>query len=219
MAVGCCAIVEPRSHAALGFVVQSVRRTIPDWPIIVFHGTGNEEFARDACRDIDQVSYRSLRVHDLSLKDYNLLLTRPHFYDHFEGYEYVLIFQTDSMLFPHSPFRIEDFLGYDYVGAPWRWRPEALGGNGGLSLRRVASLQSALKESPYVPDRFVQEDLHISRLPLVFPDRQIARRFSVESVPYGTPLGAHKPWWYLDPDEYVSLSRFAPIVKTLFDLN
>jgi len=34
--------------------------------------------------------------------------------------EHILIFQADSLLCEHTPWRIHDFDAYDYVGAPWR---------------------------------------------------------------------------------------------------
>jgi hypothetical protein len=33
--------------------------------------------------------------------------------------EYVLIFQPDTVLCSQSPFKIVDFLIYQYIGAPW----------------------------------------------------------------------------------------------------
>lgn len=58
--------------------------------------------------------------------------------------EWLLVFQTDSMLCANSRLNLNDFLEYDWVGAPWnpegRW-----GGNGGLSLRRVSRIIDVLR--------------------------------------------------------------------------
>ncbi|KAL7934775.1 hypothetical protein V8C35DRAFT_326676 [Trichoderma chlorosporum] len=58
--------------------------------------------------------------------------------------EWLLVFQTDSMLCANSRLSLNDFLGYDWVGAPWnpggQW-----GGNGGLSLRRVSRIIDILR--------------------------------------------------------------------------
>ncbi|KAI0486901.1 hypothetical protein F4859DRAFT_510682 [Xylaria cf. heliscus] len=49
--------------------------------------------------------------------------------------EWLLLFQTDSILCANSRQSLNDFLEYDWVGAPWN--PSGrFGGNGGLSLRR-----------------------------------------------------------------------------------
>lgn len=53
--------------------------------------------------------------------------------------EWLLVFQTDSILCANARQSINNWLEYDWVGAPWNpggtW-----GGNGGLSLRRVSSI-------------------------------------------------------------------------------
>jgi hypothetical protein len=58
--------------------------------------------------------------------------------------EWLLIFQTDSMLCANSRRTLNDYLDYDWVGAPWR--PDSrFGGNGGLSLRRVSAIVQVLR--------------------------------------------------------------------------
>ncbi|TDZ24309.1 hypothetical protein Cob_v003204 [Colletotrichum orbiculare MAFF 240422] len=58
--------------------------------------------------------------------------------------EWLLVFQTDSMLCANSKYNINDYLEYDWIGAPWnpggRW-----GGNGGLSIRRVSAMIDILR--------------------------------------------------------------------------
>jgi hypothetical protein len=59
--------------------------------------------------------------------------------------EWLLIFQTDSILCSNSKKNLNDFLDYDWVGAPWN--PDGrFGGNGGLSLRRVSSIIEILRD-------------------------------------------------------------------------
>ncbi|UKZ77356.1 hypothetical protein TrVFT333_005076 [Trichoderma virens FT-333] len=58
--------------------------------------------------------------------------------------EWLLVFQTDSMLCANSRLNLNDFLEYDWVGAPWN--PDGQwGGNGGLSLRRVSRIIDILR--------------------------------------------------------------------------
>ncbi|OHW92113.1 hypothetical protein CSPAE12_09123 [Colletotrichum incanum] len=58
--------------------------------------------------------------------------------------EWLLVFQTDSILCANSRRNINDYLEYDWIGAPWnpggRW-----GGNGGLSIRRVSAMIDILR--------------------------------------------------------------------------
>ncbi|RDA84917.1 hypothetical protein CP532_5165 [Ophiocordyceps camponoti-leonardi (nom. inval.)] len=58
--------------------------------------------------------------------------------------EWLLIFQTDSVLCASSRVGLDHFLPYDWVGAPWNPTGE-WGGNGGLSLRRVPPIRRILR--------------------------------------------------------------------------
>lgn len=65
--------------------------------------------------------------------------------------EWLLVFQTDSMLCANSRQSLNDYLDYDWVGAPWNpWG--AFGGNGGLSMRRVSSIVQVLRDQVRRPD-------------------------------------------------------------------
>lgn len=102
----------------------------------------------------------------LGIAAYNRLMMSPRFYEAFEQWEYMLIYQPDAWVFTDS---LGDWCarGYDYIGAPWIPKPKygrlyyrlfnrlkrafsrVSGasdysqlyyrvGNGGLSLRRIA---------------------------------------------------------------------------------
>lgn len=58
--------------------------------------------------------------------------------------EHLLIFQTDSILCANSRQTLNDFLDYDWVGAPWNPKGK-FGGNGGLSLRKVSTIIDILR--------------------------------------------------------------------------
>ncbi|EJT73226.1 hypothetical protein GGTG_10073 [Gaeumannomyces tritici R3-111a-1] len=63
--------------------------------------------------------------------------------------EHLLVFQTDSILCANSRKNLNDFLEYDWIGAPWN--PEGrFGGNGGLSIRRVSAMIQVLREQKRV---------------------------------------------------------------------
>lgn len=63
--------------------------------------------------------------------------------------EWLLVFQTDSILCANSRHSLNDFLEYDWVGAPWNPNGR-FGGNGGLSLRRVSTMIDILREQERV---------------------------------------------------------------------
>ncbi len=211
MRQGVCAIVEPRKHAALQMAVTSVLNKISDWDIVIFHGFDNQQWVYTLFENEPRVSYKSLACSNLDINEYNRLLTSSDFYKHFQGSEYVLIFQSDSMLFQSSPFQIQDFLGWDYVGAPWKDKPAANGGNGGLSLRKVAVMIHTCQKFPYPTGRALNEDVYFSRKKLSFAPRSLSSQFSVESILGQTfHFGCHKPWDSLLLHEWLTLTTRAP---------
>ena len=74
--------------------------------------------------------------------------------------EWLLVFQSDSILCANSRQNIDDYLEYDWVGAPWN--PSGrFGGNGGLSLRRVSPIVEILREQVRV-DGGAPEDVWLT---------------------------------------------------------
>ncbi|KAF7955025.1 uncharacterized protein EAE97_000284 [Botrytis byssoidea] len=65
--------------------------------------------------------------------------------------EWLLVFQTDSMLCANSRQSLNNWLDYDWVGAPWNPNGK-FGGNGGLSLRRVSAIVDVLRNQVRVDD-------------------------------------------------------------------
>ncbi|KAI1331146.1 hypothetical protein F5Y16DRAFT_423700 [Xylariaceae sp. FL0255] len=59
--------------------------------------------------------------------------------------EWLLVFQTDSILCANSRRNLNDYLDYDWVGSPWNPNGR-FGGNGGLSMRRVSSIVQVLRD-------------------------------------------------------------------------
>jgi uncharacterized protein DUF5672 len=82
-------------------------------------------------------------------RDYSRLMLGSDLYRRFAKYDYMLVHQLDCLVFGDE---LGDWCGrgYDYVGAPWvrtgpSGRPAFTGvGNGGFSLRRVASFLRVL---------------------------------------------------------------------------
>ena len=136
-------IIEPRKHKALHFVLDNFLEGLTDdWSIIVFHGTENEIFIKDIIKTFDEsyinrIKLINLKVNNLTIKEYNHLLLNTKFYE-FIPTETFLIFQTDTLILNKE--KINNFLDYDYVGAPWNHKPfniDVSVGNGGLSLRKI----------------------------------------------------------------------------------
>lgn len=86
----------------------------------------------------------------VSIQGYSSLLLTKEFYRTFAGYEYILIYQLDCLVFS-SDLRFWCQKAWDYIGAPWfrNWQNDPTDGfwkvgNGGLSLRNVEASLAVL---------------------------------------------------------------------------
>lgn len=126
-----------------------------------------------------------------SMMDYNMLLTSAPFWERIP-FDKVLIFQHDSGLLRPG---IEEFLEYDYVGAPWKFQDH--GGNGGLSLRSKAAMLGVINNVPYQHILHGNEDVfysnHLERCGYKMAPREVCKKFSVESIFELGTLGYHAP--------------------------
>ena len=215
-------IIEPRKHKALHFVLDNFLEGLTDdWSIIVFHGTENEIFIKDIIKTFDEsyinrIKLINLKVNNLTIKEYNQLLLNTKFYE-FIPTETFLIFQTDTLILNKE--KINNFLDYDYVGAPWNHKPfniDVSVGNGGLSLRKKSKMLEILNNIPYQGQ---PEDLYFcsnKTIKIHKPSFEEAKNFSVEEVFFEKPFGCHKPWNRYHSNGFFNLY---PQVKELYNLN
>ncbi|RPA87942.1 hypothetical protein BJ508DRAFT_196802, partial [Ascobolus immersus RN42] len=133
--------------------------------------------------------------------------------------EFLLNFQTDSMICSNSGQDLNSWLMWDWVGAPWL-EQDIMGGNGGLSLRRISKVLKVLEMEQREDDDPQLEDLWLSRrvgvLPgAVVPNGTISKTFSVESIWYEAPLGYHTGWegLYLPGDVWGTREKREWILK------
>jgi hypothetical protein len=93
-----------------------------------------------------------------SRRSYSALLLTGDFYRRFADYDYILLYQLDSLVFADE---LEEWAtqGYDYVGAVHVIAGDAMVGNGGFSLRRVSRFLDVLSS----PRRTVDPDEYWNR--------------------------------------------------------
>jgi hypothetical protein len=151
----------------------------------------------------------------LRLDEYNELLKTRKFWEWCPR-EYILVFQTDSIIFSASPHSINDFLQYSYIGAPWHVF-NLLGGNGGFSLRRKSAMLQVIDQCHSTES---QEDMWYSAClmqmaaagskSVKIPSKEEGKLFSVETIYYDKPFAIHAAWKWLSWDETKRLFQYCP---------
>ena len=144
---------------------------------------------------------------------YNNLLKSSKFWKKIEC-EKCLIIQDDGFLMRKG---VEDFLEYDYIGAPWSDTPENrylkehvntnMVGNGGLSIRNVSKMIEITEKYQVEKNILffknickIPEDVYFTRYLVKekakLPNLEIAAKFSSEQIVYLKSIGTHKCWQY-----------------------
>ena len=200
----CAVLVDTRCLPNFEFVIRQVGRFLDDtWSMTIFTGNLNYDYVKEICNQIGNISVINLNIDSMTINDYNNMLLTESFWNRINA-EHILIFQGDSLLLRHG---INDYLDYDYVGAPWPHDSFTTVGNGGLSLRRKSAIirvfkeydisQAPLELKPEFLDQ-VPEDVYFSYgltyLQGNVPSWEEAMKFSVESIPYDNPIGMHQMW-------------------------
>ncbi|KAI9681111.1 MAG: hypothetical protein M1817_002393 [Caeruleum heppii] len=125
----------------------------------------------------------------------NRMFTNSTFYEDFvDPAEWLFVFQTDSILCARSERSLNDWLKYDWVGAPWR-ADDRFGGSGGFSLRRMSRIKQVLQFQTRQDEGDAEDRWLVPRVGLL-PGAQMANAsqeasFGVEGVWHERPMGYH----------------------------
>ena len=171
-------IIESSVSSAFEFVVRTTMYHLgPTWGLQVFHSRENSAFVHSVLSDMPDVRFVLMESPVLYVSDYNKIAKSREFWQSLQSKK-VLIFQTDSVILRHG---IEEYIKYDYVGAPWRitsnekiiklrelgWLPIPVG-NGGFSLRNVDMMIDIIERAGANSPETENEDIffakHIQRI-------------------------------------------------------
>ena len=218
-------IIEPRKHLALPFVLKNFNEHLEkEWSFIIFHGTKNKEYVENIIDTVfieNKSRFRLVNLHVenlYSIEYSNLIKKKSMVYDHIQT-ETFLIFQVDTLILKENKHLINDFLEYDYVGAPWQ---DGVVGNGGLSLRKKSKMMEIVENNRQNYDIYKNEDeffcrqMHVS---MHRPSFEMSRNFSVETVFNEAPWGVHNCYTHLPQKEWDFLTSKYPELKVLHELN
>lgn len=209
-------LIEFRKFPHLEFLIRNAINKLPkDWAHTIVCGTGNYEFIKTMCDDMcDDISANinivKYEYDNLDVSQYSTLLASKEFWNNLVG-EKILLYQEDSCIFGTN---IDDYLEYDYIGAPWLLTQndnKKQVGNGGFSLRSKSVMLKVIDTISITDTEYnshtVQymknakliippEDVYFSKNIIDFnlgvvADHNIAQTFSVERIPNDKPFGGH----------------------------
>lgn len=148
-------IVETRAHKNLPILVEQAHDVL-GIPVHIFCCQTNRDFIEHSrikrLIEAGRVCITETGLTNLDRQTYSALMTSPTFWKTVRGRRKILVFQTDAVFCPKSPYSLLEFVKYDYIGSDWgRLRPEGItvdGGNGGLSLRDWPKTIDALERFP-----------------------------------------------------------------------
>lgn len=153
-------------------------KVLKDYEIVIVHPEGlNHSYLSEKCKDLTFKSFP--KSYFATIDGYNELLLSSVFYENFLDSEYILIYQLDAFVFKNDLMAWCN-KDYDYIGAPWiATSPDSLSnkvsslfwskkkrerqqiffkvGNGGLSLRKVASHYAISKQHQQFISDFLNE--------------------------------------------------------------
>ncbi|KAI4173003.1 MAG: hypothetical protein LQ346_008492 [Caloplaca aetnensis] len=160
----------------------------------------------------------------------NRLLTDAAFYkEYLPAAEWLFMYHTDSILCANSPLDLNDWLKYDWVGAPW-YNYDRWSGGGGLSLRRVSRIKQVLSFQTRQDDADSEDKWLSDRIKVLpgikLPKPEVEKSFAVEGTWHEKPMGFHLPSstdhllkeaWD-DPEHRKKAFEYCPEVKMIMNM-
>ncbi|KAH6665650.1 hypothetical protein B0J14DRAFT_491760 [Halenospora varia] len=207
------AIIETRPMDNLAPLILHFSSVLgPGWPISLFAPESAVPKSKAFQRAIES---GAVNIHDIpsnltfmNHNDVSEFLTTTWFWEQLAPASHVLLFQADSIICANAPMHVNDFLQYDFIGAPidTTLGRGDVGMNGGLSLRNRTmvmevitshSWKGELAEAKDVNPTVLYEDQWYYQKLLNTPGARLpkeeeAKPFSVESLWYDTPVGYHQ---------------------------
>lgn len=204
----------------------------PTWPITLYTTLLTaEKFAASIVlsRMEHQIEIRVLpEGTDISNHDsISAFLTKAWFWESLAPASHVLMFQSDSIICSNSEVDINDFLQYDFVGAPIA-AGSGRGFNGGLSLRNREKMLEVIRDHDWQKehtdahegddaynDRY-EDQWFVERLKALpnsrIPSEDEAKSFAVETVWSDQTLGFHQLHRW-QPSRVEEVEKWCPELK------
>lgn len=179
-------------------IVECLNRHLPflnseEWVVRIYTTEAIQSYLENAVAIANLFKHKIIFSNIISINtinDYNYLLTSESFWQTIPE-DKCLIIQHDSALLRRG---IEEFLEWDYVGAPWKFQHH--GGNGGLSLRSTRVMEGICSVEKYNRRFDGNEDVFFCNILTLSEDyklapRKVCKKFSVECIFELGTLGYH----------------------------
>jgi len=187
-------------------LIQVSRFLSSEWSVMLYVTSNVYDNYKKLAEEFNNIQVFIIEYPLTSVTDYNNILLDVSFWEKFISFSKILIFQSDTMIYKYG---IENFLKFDYVGAPWPTSLGIQGGNGGLSLRSIQPSIECLKIDEIKIPQYAQYDINQKRLgrqpeDIVFAlgmkqlgynvaTNDSAKHFSIESVEFNKNVfGSHR---------------------------
>ncbi|KAI0402954.1 hypothetical protein F4802DRAFT_573867 [Xylaria palmicola] len=230
-------LIEPRPLPHLVPLVLHMASVVPpDWRF-VFVGTNQSvasvarSYATKHQQAVGKLDLLVLPVPwDIDSKEkVHRLLTDIRFYDEFlPGVEWLLKYEHDSILCANSATGLNEWLGWDWAGAP-RTVDDRFSGNGGLSLRRVSTIRRVLEFQERYNDTAPEDEWFGTRV-WVLPGAKVASgkegQLAVEDQYIPNAMGFHvrdgghgiadSVW--KDPGQRKAIFDYCPELSLIMDM-
>lgn len=225
-----CVIMEFRSIPVLISVIKNFMYLLKNkgWGLIIYHGVKNEDFLKQSLVNWKNIYFIRTMKENIIPEFYSDVLCETPFWKTLlkMGCEHALIFQIDTVLLKDT---VDEFLEYDYIGAPWsgKWFGAMNIGNGGLSIRKVRTMKYIIENYPrathtsYGYYKLQNEDIFFSywlriesqkNTNVKMPSVDTASLFSVEMIYNPDTCGLHKPHL----NQFPNRGAFAKLLERRF---
>ena len=195
----CAVIVEMRKHPHLEYIIKNTVFNLPTFSLQIFCGNNNKEYIENIIKNWKNVTLINIKKDNLTKNEYSDLLKSQWFYNNI-NFENILIFQSDVIILKNN---IDQFIKYDYIGAPWKNTGTTFGnivGNGGLSFRKKTKMlyiiENVKKKNQTAEDVFFSQ--YCNKFGFNIANLNSAKQFSSETIYYKNPFGLHKTYYFLD---------------------
>jgi hypothetical protein len=195
------------------------------WSHTIVCGNINYDYILNICKTISlNIKIIKLDYDNIDVETYNNILLDKSFWNLFNGTK-LLIYQEDSCIFGNN---INDFIKWDYIGAPWLRNDNQYGvGNGGFSLRNkniMIQILDNIKPSntkTYYDYKFIPEDVYFTTNMLNLSIGKLANKtdaikFSSEQIIYLNSFGCHNFFSYYSKWKDIMYER---VIKEYILLN